>query len=150
MNSFGAGRVGWELFFGLLLSSFSCATLSWTAQWIHRRWLPKSMCYEFHLCGMKNFSDLNCFFCCFLVEVVGSNWSCHASRNVSMKSIIIIMVAGSVVGNVLYALAGLMHSQLAILASRTMIGSWDQLEICNNIEAQKKSQKQKKYYFLQK
>ena len=30
--------------------------------------------------------------------------------------------AGSVLGNVLYALAGLMHSQLAILASRTMIG----------------------------
>ena len=30
--------------------------------------------------------------------------------------------AGSVVGNVLYALAGLMHSKVAILASRTMIG----------------------------
>ena len=45
-----------------------------------------------------------------------------------MKSIIIIMVAGSVVGNVLYGLAGLMHSQLAILASRTMIGGWNKLE----------------------
>ena len=33
--------------------------------------------------------------------------------------------AGSVVGNVLYALAGLMHSKVAILASRTMIGELD-------------------------
>eukprot|EP00434_Breviolum_minutum_P003401 symbB.v1.2.002991.t1/scaffold159.1/size291531/10 len=44
------------------------------------------------------------------------------SRNVSMKSIIIIMVAGSILGNVLYALAGLMHSKIIILASRMIIG----------------------------
>ncbi len=31
--------------------------------------------------------------------------------------------AGSVVGNVLYALAGLMHSKIIILASRTIIGT---------------------------
>ena len=39
-----------------------------------------------------------------------------------MKSIIIIMVAGSILGNVLYALAGLMHSKIIILASRMIIG----------------------------
>ncbi len=44
------------------------------------------------------------------------------SRNISMKSIIIIMVAGSILGNVLYALAGLMHSKIIILVSRMIIG----------------------------
>ena len=39
-----------------------------------------------------------------------------------MKSIIIIMVAGSILGNVLYALAGLMHSKIIILVSRMIIG----------------------------
>ena len=39
-----------------------------------------------------------------------------------MKSMVILMVAFSVLGNVLYALAGLMHSKLIILLSRTLIG----------------------------
>ena len=40
----------------------------------------------------------------------------------SMKNMIILMVAFSVMGNILYALAGLMHSKFTILASRTLIG----------------------------
>ena len=40
----------------------------------------------------------------------------------SMKNMIILMVAFSVMGNILYALAGLMHSKFIILASRTLIG----------------------------
>ena len=34
----------------------------------------------------------------------------------------IIMVAGSVLGNMLYAIAGLMHSKMVILLARTMVG----------------------------
>ena len=45
-----------------------------------------------------------------------------ARHGVSMKSMVILMVAFSVLGNVLYALAGLMHSKIIILLSRTLIG----------------------------
>ena len=41
---------------------------------------------------------------------------------ISLKSILIVMVAGSIVGNILYALAGLMRSKIAILCARTIIG----------------------------
>ncbi|CAK9009153.1 unnamed protein product [Durusdinium trenchii] len=41
---------------------------------------------------------------------------------ISIKSMIIIMAAGSVAGNVLYALAGLMQFKCTILISRAMIG----------------------------
>lgn len=40
----------------------------------------------------------------------------------TLKSVLVLMAAGSVIGNVLYALAGLMHSPLALLASRALIG----------------------------
>ena len=43
-------------------------------------------------------------------------------RGLSIKSILILMSAFSVLGNVLYALAGLMRSKLIILLARTVIG----------------------------
>lgn len=43
-------------------------------------------------------------------------------RGLSIKSILILMSAFSVLGNVLYALAGLMHSKVIILVARTLIG----------------------------
>ncbi|CAE7569581.1 unnamed protein product [Symbiodinium natans] len=41
---------------------------------------------------------------------------------ISLKNILIIMVAGSILGNILYALAGLMRSKITILCARTLIG----------------------------
>ena len=41
---------------------------------------------------------------------------------ISLKTILILMVAGSILGNILYALAGLMRSKIAILCARTIIG----------------------------
>mmetsp|Transcript_85833 Transcript_85833/g.205727 ORF Transcript_85833/g.205727 Transcript_85833/m.205727 type:complete len:483 (-) Transcript_85833:186-1634(-) len=41
---------------------------------------------------------------------------------ISLKTILIVMVAGSILGNILYALAGLMRSKIAILCARTLIG----------------------------
>ncbi|CAE7213788.1 unnamed protein product [Symbiodinium microadriaticum] len=41
---------------------------------------------------------------------------------ISLKTILIVMVACCILGNILYALAGLMRSKFAILAARTIIG----------------------------
>jgi len=41
---------------------------------------------------------------------------------ISLKTILIVMIAGSILGNILYALAGLMRSKIAILCAHTLIG----------------------------
>lgn len=85
--------------------------------------VPTADQYAKRLGASESFSGLVIALTPFFQGIIGVPLNyVMLSRNVSMKSIIIIMVAGSVVGNVLYALAGLMHSKVAILASRTMIG----------------------------
>lgn len=85
--------------------------------------VPTADQYATRLGASESFSGLVIALTPFFQGIIGVPLNyVMLSRNVSMKSIIIIMVAGSVVGNVLYALAGLMHSKVAILASRTMIG----------------------------
>ncbi|CAE7189001.1 unnamed protein product [Symbiodinium sp. CCMP2456] len=44
-------------------------------------------------------------------------------KSASMKTVSILMAAGMVVGHIIYALAGLMHSKKAILFARAVIGS---------------------------
>jgi len=85
--------------------------------------VPTADQYARRLGASESFSGLVIALTPFFQGIIGVpiNYA-MLSRNVSMKSIIIIMVAGSVVGNVLYALAGLMHSKIIILASRTIIG----------------------------
>ncbi|CAE6973544.1 SPX domain-containing membrane protein [Symbiodinium microadriaticum] len=43
-------------------------------------------------------------------------------KSTSMKTVSILMAAGMVVGNIIYALAGLMHSKQAVLFARALIG----------------------------
>ena len=43
-------------------------------------------------------------------------------KSASMKTVSILMAAGMVVGHIIYALAGLMHSKLAVLFARALIG----------------------------
>ena len=85
--------------------------------------VPTADQYAKRLGASESFSGLVIALTPFFQGIIGVpiNYA-MLSRNVSMKSIIIIMVAGSVVGNVLYALAGLMHSKIVILAARTIIG----------------------------
>lgn len=85
--------------------------------------VPTADQYAMRLGASESFSGLVIALTPFFQGIIGVPLNyVMLSRNVSMKSIVIIMVAGSIVGNVLYALAGLMHSKVAILASRTMIG----------------------------
>eukprot|EP00439_Symbiodinium_sp_Y106_P058183 s2948_g8.t1 len=43
-------------------------------------------------------------------------------KSASMKTVSILMAAGMVVGHIIYALAGLMHSKMAVLFARALIG----------------------------
>ncbi|CAK9082598.1 SPX domain-containing membrane protein At4g22990 [Durusdinium trenchii] len=85
--------------------------------------VPTADDYATRLGASETFSGLVIALTPFWQGILGIPMNYTMLRHgVPMKSIIIIMVAGSVLGNVLYAMAGLMHSKLVILAARTMVG----------------------------